>query len=114
MKDFHDVVAEPAFLTSHPKTKRLRTKKPEGRIESLVIPPAWEDVWICSDEKGHIQCRGVDEAGRTQYIYHPLWQQASSMRKFDRMHRMAEVLTKNSTPSTKGFELELAIERIEW
>ena len=63
-----------------------------GRIESLVIPPAWEEVWICPSDKGHIQSRGIDEAGRTQYIYHPLWQQVSSRRKFDRMHRMAEVL----------------------
>ena len=70
----------------------IKSEQTRNRIESLVIPPAWEEVWICPDDKGHIQSRGIDEAGRTQYIYHPLWQQASSMRKFDRMHRMAEVL----------------------
>ena len=70
----------------------IKDERTRGRIESLVIPPAWDDVWICPDDKGHVQSRGIDEAGRTQYIYHPLWQQASSMRKFDRMHRMAEVL----------------------
>ena len=69
------------------KDERLR-----GRIEALMIPPAWEEVWICPDADGHIQSRGVDQAGRTQYIYHQLWQQASAMRKFDRMHRMVEVL----------------------
>ena len=74
------------------KDKTIKDERIRGRIESLVVPPAWEDVWICPDGKGHVQARGVDEAGRTQYIYHPLWQQASSMRKFDRMHRMAEVL----------------------
>ena len=70
----------------------IKNERVRSRIESLVIPPAWEEVWICPDDNGHIQSRGVDEAGRTQYIYHPLWQQASSMRKFDRMHLMAEVL----------------------
>ena len=74
------------------KDETIKSERTRGRIESLVIPPAWEEVWICPDGKGHIQSRGVDEAGRTQYIYHPLWQQASSMRKFDRMHRLAEVL----------------------
>ena len=74
------------------KDKTIKSERTRDRIESLVIPPAWEEVWICPDGKGHIQSRGIDEAGRTQYIYHPLWQQASSMRKFDRMHRMAEVL----------------------
>ena len=80
------------FSYLSPDGETIKNEQARGRIESLVIPPAWEEVWICSDDKGHIQCRGVDEAGRTQYIYHPLWQQASAMRKFDRMHRMAEVL----------------------
>ncbi len=66
-----------------------RTRK---RIESLVIPPAWEDVWICPSADGHIQARGRDEAGRLQYIYHPDWQTVSSAKKFDRMALFAEVL----------------------
>ena len=70
----------------------IDSDRTRGRIEAMVIPPAWEEVWICPNGKGHIQSRGIDEAGRTQYIYHPLWQQASSTRKFDRMHLMAEVL----------------------
>ena len=74
------------------KGKTIKSERTRGRIESLVIPPAWEEVWICPDDKGHVQSRGVDEAGRTQYVYHPLWQQASSMRKFDRLHLVAEVL----------------------
>ena len=74
------------------KDETIKDDRTRGRIESLVIPPAWEEVWICPDGNGHIQSCGVDEAGRTQYIYHPLWQQASEMRKFDRMHLFAEVL----------------------
>lgn len=70
----------------------LRGERTRGRIESLTIPPAWEDVWICPTEDGHIQARGRDEAGRLQYIYHSDWQTISSAKKFDRMSRFAEVL----------------------
>jgi DNA topoisomerase IB len=45
------------------------------RIRSLVIPPAWEDVWICADPLGHIQAVGTDAAGRRQYRYHDLWRE---------------------------------------
>ena len=44
-----------------------------GRIKSLAIPPAWEDVWICSDPTGHIQATGLDAKGRRQYRYHDEW-----------------------------------------
>ena len=43
------------------------------RIRSLVLPPAWRDVWICPDERGHIQATGVDAKGRRQYRYHDEW-----------------------------------------
>jgi DNA topoisomerase-1 len=55
------------------------------RIESLVIPPAWEDVWISADPSGHIQATGYDKAGRKQYIYHPVWEQVRDEAKFERM-----------------------------
>ena len=45
------------------------------RIRSLVIPPAWQDVWICTDPVGHIQATGTDAAGRRQYRYHDLWRE---------------------------------------
>ena len=44
-----------------------------ARIEALVIPPAWEDVWICSIANGHVQATGVDVKGRRQYRYHDAW-----------------------------------------
>ncbi|GAA1151020.1 DNA topoisomerase IB [Nesterenkonia lutea] len=43
------------------------------RIESLVIPPAWTEVWICSQPNGHVQAVGTDQAGRRQYLYHAGW-----------------------------------------
>lgn len=54
-------------------------------IESLVIPPAWEEVWICSDRDGHILATGTDKAGRKQYIYHPEWEAIRDSVKFDRL-----------------------------
>ena len=56
-----------------------------ARIKALVIPPAWEDVWICPDPGGHIQAVGTDAAGRRQYRYHDLWRELRDREKFDRM-----------------------------
>jgi DNA topoisomerase IB len=56
-----------------------------ARIRSLVIPPAWQDVWICSDAAGHIQAIGTDVAGRRQYRYHDLWREQRDQQKHDRM-----------------------------
>jgi DNA topoisomerase IB len=55
------------------------------RIRSLVIPPAWEDVWICADPLGHIQAVGTDAAGRRQYRYHDLWREQRDQAKHDRV-----------------------------
>lgn len=65
-----------------------------ARIRALAIPPAWENVWICSDPKGHIQAVGVDQAGRKQYIYHERWRMRRDQMKFDRMIEFAESLPK--------------------
>lgn len=54
-------------------------------IESLAIPPAWEDVWVSADARGHILATGHDNAGRKQYVYHPLWEEARDEVKFDRL-----------------------------
>jgi DNA topoisomerase IB len=53
------------------------------RIEDLVIPPAWADVWICPWANGHIQAVGTDVAGRRQYLYHPAWRERRDQEKFD-------------------------------
>ncbi len=56
-----------------------------ARCKSLVIPPAWRDVWICPHPNGHIQAVGTDEAGRRQYLYHPQWREERDREKFDRV-----------------------------
>jgi DNA topoisomerase I len=63
-----------------------------GRIRELVIPPAWEDVWICPYPGGHIQATGVDDAGRKQYLYHPRWRERRDQAKFDDMVAFARSL----------------------
>ena len=62
------------------------------RINLVAIPPAWVDVWISPYENGHILATGVDEAGRTQYIYHPFWRQQKDRLKFDRALELAASL----------------------
>ncbi len=56
-----------------------------ARIESLVLPPAWEHVWICSVATGHIQATGVDVKGRRQYRYHDAWRVQRDLAKHDRV-----------------------------
>ncbi|MDQ6875849.1 MAG: DNA topoisomerase IB [Actinomycetota bacterium] len=63
-----------------------------ARIEALVIPPAWQDVWICPIGNGHIQATGTDAAGRRQYLYHQVWREKRDLEKFDRMLDFAERL----------------------
>lgn len=55
------------------------------RIRSLVIPPAWTDVWICPRANGHIQAIGRDARGRKQYRYHPRWTELRDRNKYDHM-----------------------------
>ena len=62
------------------------------RIRLLAIPPAWEDVWVCSDPRGHIQATGTDAKGRRQYRYHEVWQEERAREKFDRIVRFAKQL----------------------
>jgi DNA topoisomerase I len=60
-----------------------------ARIRALVIPPAWRDVWICPDPRGHIQAIGVDAAGRRQYRYHDVWRTKRDAAKFDHVLAVA-------------------------
>jgi DNA topoisomerase-1 len=68
-----------------PDGERVDDPEVLGRIAELVIPPAWRDVWICMDPRGHLQATGVDAAGRKQYLYHARWRAHRDRRKFDSM-----------------------------
>ena len=65
--------------------KRVSDKATLDRIKSLVIPPAWENVWICNLENGHLQATGLDIKKRKQYRYHPLWNSFRNHTKYYRM-----------------------------
>ena len=62
------------------------------RIKLLVIPPAWTDVWICGDERGHLQATGRDARARKQYRYHPRWRELRDADKFDHLTEFAKAL----------------------
>ncbi len=62
------------------------------RIRALVIPPAWEEVWICPFPMGHIQATGMDAAGRKQYRYHDRWRERRDAQKFEAMIDFARAL----------------------
>ncbi|HEV2776343.1 MAG TPA: hypothetical protein VGV90_12185, partial [Solirubrobacteraceae bacterium] len=63
-----------------------------ARIAGLVIPPAWQDVWISPDPFGHIQATGIDARGRKQYLYHPRWRARRDQAKFEDMIVFAKCL----------------------
>jgi len=63
-----------------------------ARIKALVIPPAWEDVWITPYANGHLQAVGTDAAGRRQYLYHPDWRTRRDAEKFDRVLEFGRAL----------------------
>jgi DNA topoisomerase-1 len=62
------------------------------RIRALAIPPAWTDVWICPNPRGHLQATGRDARGRKQYRYHPRWAAVRDRVKYDRMIALGEAL----------------------
>jgi DNA topoisomerase-1 len=75
-----------------PKGRRIRDAATLARIRSLVIPPAWTDVWICPSPHGHIQVTGRDAKGRKQYRYHPRWTAVRDEAKYDRLEAFGRAL----------------------
>lgn len=74
-------------------------------IENLVIPPAWEQVWISMEPRGHILATGTDKAGRKQYIYHPDWETVRDEAKFERLAPFGRGLTR----LRRGIESDLKL-----
>ena len=68
-----------------PSGRVVRDRGILARIRSLAIPPAYRDVWICRDPRGHLQATGRDARQRKQYRYHPEWQRTRGEGKFDRV-----------------------------
>ncbi|HYJ21460.1 MAG TPA: DNA topoisomerase IB [Solirubrobacterales bacterium] len=80
------------FSFEDARGRRIEDEETLERIRDLVIPPAWEDVWICADPLGHIQATGFDAAGRKQYRYHDRWELRRAARKYEEMREFARQL----------------------
>jgi DNA topoisomerase I len=88
------VPAGKGFKYLTPEGRALRDEPTLRRIRSLVIPPAWSDVWICADANGHIQATGRDDRRRKQYRYHAHWREVRDENKFTRMIAFGQILPK--------------------
>ena len=75
-----------------PDGRTIADRAERARIDSLAIPPAWTDVWICASPKGHIQATGRDARGRKQYRYHPRWREVRDETKYHRLAAFARAL----------------------
>ena len=72
--------------------RKVKDNEVLSRIKSLVIPPAWQQVWICTKDNGHLQATGIDAMGRKQYKYHPLWTQIRNHTKFFHLFELGKAL----------------------
>lgn len=103
-------------------TKGVPIQNPEilARIQALVIPPAWTQVWICETADGHIQATGLDARNRKQYRYHPLWVELRNRDKFGSLYifgqrlprlkkRIAKDLSRRTLSRDRVCALALAI-----
>lgn len=93
------------FVYFLPDGERVLDPDEIKRINKLAIPPAYTDVWICPDPKGHIQATGRDARGRKQYRYHTRWRETRDCNKYERMLEFGQALPKLRA----GLEKHLAL-----
>lgn len=87
------------------RNKTIKDKATLQRIRSLVLPPAWKNVWICRIAEGHLQATGLDVRNRKQYRYHSMWNELRNKTKFYRLPELGKLL-----PSIrKKLEADLAL-----
>jgi DNA topoisomerase-1 len=79
------VATKAGFEFRGPDSSQVDDEATLERIRSLVIPPAWTDVWICASPTGHLQATGRDARGRKQYRYHPKWREVRDEQKYARL-----------------------------
>lgn len=83
-----------AFAYFDTQGKRIDNERDIRRIDALAIPPAYTEVWICPDPRGHLQATGRDARGRKQYRYHPDWRATRDADKYERLLAFGAVLPK--------------------
>src|SRR5258708_8283630 len=84
-KGYRREAAAKSFQYRNANGERVTDAETLERIRLLVIPPAWADVWICGDERGHLQATGRDARGRKQYRYHPRCREMRDADKFEHL-----------------------------
>jgi DNA topoisomerase-1 len=96
-----------------PDGSRLLDRAELKRILSLAIPPAYDQVWICSLENGHLQATGIDARRRKQYRYHPAWHASAADKKFGMLGEFAAALPRIRAALRRDLALpELSRERV--
>ncbi|MBU8882187.1 DNA topoisomerase IB [Kaistella sp. DKR-2] len=89
--------------------EKIKDSEEIQRINKLAIPPAWENVWICAVQNGHLQATGIDAKNRKQYRYHPVWNALRNHTKFYRMLQFGYAL-----PQIRlHLEKDLALKNLE-
>ena len=87
--------------------KIVKDKALRQRFDALMIPPMWSEVWICQDDKGHLQSTGRDDKARKQYLYDPEWDRIRDQAKFNAMIGFAEAFPNLRAQVEKDLEAEL-------
>ena len=82
------------FCYFDPAGQRITDPDEIRRINALAVPPAYTDVWICADPRGHLQATGRDARGRKQYRYHPRWREVRVLDKYSRLRDFGLALPK--------------------
>lgn len=80
------------FAYYYPDGKRIRSADEIKRFKALAVPPAYRNVWLCPDPRGHLQSTGRDARGRKQYRYHPDYRAYRESRKYDRLPEFGRAL----------------------
>ncbi|SDE49711.1 DNA topoisomerase-1 [Paracoccus isoporae] len=113
------VRAGKGFSYRDAKGRTIRDKAERKRLAALAIPPAYEDVWICPDPRGHILATGRDAKGRKQYRYHPDFREIRDSAKYDHMLDFAAALPKirarvRKDMGRRGLPAEKVLATIVW
>ncbi len=94
-------------------TQKITDKEIIQRIKSLVIPPAWREVWICKSANGHLQATGIDARNRKQYRYHPEWNSKRNEMKFEKLLEFGKILPQLHAKIEKDLNrTELVVEKV--
>ncbi len=91
-KGYYRHQTDDGFFYADENGKKVRSKPLLTRFQKLVLPPAWQDVWISPHENGHLQATGIDAKGRKQYRYHAQWNKIRNQSKFYKLLGFAKAL----------------------